>query len=489
MRFYDMLPQKEDYSSILDNKTYQDINFLPCEMDDIVATLPNEILEDLKTIKQDLFLGMCHDDMNLILNEIWKITIDKCKNHIQIDELIRIGINSDELLGDTKAHIIFTIFMSFKYRENIWKSFNRFISNAHDMTSREFYHNKGSGGGGYGKKFLNMISEIYEDKTNDSKRNIQTSEFYYCIDNTFKLNEKGKKNGYLVNFKDEKLFLSILDNWKKACPYSKKNSQGISFEKLNQFGRELKEQTVELYTKHADYCLRAYAIERLFKLSFLYELSSHIRDSYKENYSRAAGPLKELANITAFPMIFSSNRYIEKIHNAVFRTKHKDHGSIKAFLEAQTRLEGVIDVEAHIRYFSEYVFYLLQSVFYYLLLLYEEAKSSQNGERINASIIEQYLEQYIESNKEQYQYDNILHNIDRLDIYCIPEEVQVNITELVYNYENRISFIKKSKSISAYLLDGSVNLLLKDKYSFENYYNNFPNNVIYANYLKGPRKP
>lgn len=500
MMFYDMITKLRDYEQV-DN-----IDDVPFKMKNIIDSLPKEIIEIIESLGSGIFLDINSENSNSILDEIWKLTLDICEDYLEIDKIHSIGIEKKELLEDIKSHIIFTIFVSFKYRKTEMKFVEEFIREANqETTTKEMYDNaKESYYKSYDTKFETLKEDLYSNNINN-----RYSDFHYCINESIKVlitdNKMNKKDEYVIDFKDSKLLLSILDNW-YSCPYNKNNSFGMLFNKLNEFGKALGERNKESNTTHANFCLKAYAIEKFFDLCFLHELSRVIINKYKEDenkektkkgkkkekkdearHAEVALALVELTSLLDTPMVFARHKYISMIYDKLLGFKEEQNIFIETSANTKANSERISSIKFYISYLNNFVFNLLQATYYYLFLLFETNNPLGNKGEIQADSIQNYFEEYIENNKSQYQYKDIIESLGNLDEHALPDELQINITRLVYDYTHNRLWINKEETIEEFIdrLKSATTIdFLNPKYNYINYYCKFPINTIYGDYIK-----
>ncbi|AKA67297.1 hypothetical protein [Clostridium scatologenes] len=430
---------------------------------DIFSNVPAEIIAEIKKLDLDLVLNLKNNEDNNVINIIWNLTFEVCKKYIDINKFENIGIRKDDLFEDIKANVILTIIIAFKYKEAPIKSLRQIVCDYYKTDSKGLM---GTDQYNYFKKFwLRFLKSIF---SYDNIERIDSTDFYnYFNDSIIKNN--GKE--YNISFYDNKLFSLIVQN-KSLCPYNEKNIFGMTFKNLSSFGSVFNGIFVKSSQSYIDNCIRAYEVERFFNFSFLYELSYFIFKEHKEEIKNPSGVLMDFSNLVSIPMIFSRNKYINMIFNSY---KNQE-------ITTSTNKEGNHreNLKLVINYLNYWVLSLMQSVFYNLIFLY----SKKN--RIDVDYyIESLLVKYIESNRRQYQITDIIGDISNLKNLELPKEIEINITELIYNFQYDRLIIEKGEKIEDFIERLKENFLkgyLDNKYNYYNYNYNFPFNNILSTY-------
>lgn len=237
------------------------------------SEIPYDIVEVIKKLE---FLELKNNDDTKFLNYIWGRTKEICKKYINTDFIKELGMKDNELFEDIKYHSIFTIYLAIinqnlaakNIRECVDKYYNK--SNKRNVDSYYLYIN-------LHKKWLQWIKSMAKLNYNDG---IIYSDFYYCFYQDLLKNNKEDKNEYDI-YIDAEIFYETIKHW-NDCPYNSKHSFGMTFTQLNKFYEKL-EEVVNKAGNTIDKTVKAFTIERLFNISFVYKLSKYVQEKFKKD--------------------------------------------------------------------------------------------------------------------------------------------------------------------------------------------------------------
>lgn len=390
------------------------MNFVDTIYDVSMDTI-NYIPDELKMKINNIDMGFLYisKDTN-ILNNIWRIAYDLCKDNISMNYLTKVGFQEDMLFDDIKNHCIFTIFASIKFRNIPKKSLREILCDSKGITSKELFETNDYNE--FYKKYKHFLNSIFNID------NFDFLDFCDCMDNSIAIASKG----YKIEFYNSKLFTFFVENWIE-CPCINKNINNNSFERLCKYGSELIailfKNSNELYE---DKCLNAYVIERFFNISFINSLATFWKNEFINIKINNELFMKYISQLASIPMIFSRDKYLNIIYN-------------------RKKLNYEIDYvkrDFALRYLNHQVLPIITKVYYYLINLYARHLHSEDYQIVN--YIEQQITEYINGNKDKYQYENIINGIKTLNNSSVSPEMQLNMSKLIYRTSKDI-FIDKNE--------------------------------------------
>lgn len=430
---------------------------------DIFDKLPSDIKDNIENYMYEL------KNHNNNLDDIWKFTKNICQRYTNINLIKDLGINLKVLLEDIKFHSIFTIYLSLKddnlHGKSIEECVNCYYSNIDksDDFNKIFNH------------FKNDFNETFDCPENDFrpwKSYNENYDFFKCLYKNI-LNHEGNTDEISILIYPE-IFYLIIHNF-KTSPYINENLNNMYFKRLHAFYEKM-EVLIKNPKNILDKTINGYAIERMFKFSFINALGNYIRELnneklYKGKFSKqrvkdfTSGKVKDLcyvsaelgdlycpfdstyrlshryrsnldsvigilANIASSPMVFSRNKYIKIIDKII-----------------QDRIEEKyidIKIKLFFQYINCYIIPLMINVYNYLISYFS------NYHRLNKKDL---IENYVNENlNEKYNYEEFiivnksisLGNKQMKEIFS--NNVYKNIYSLDYIYSLTDQF-KKSKDI------------------------------------------
>ena len=454
---------------------------------DILDELPNEIQNELKEIK----FGNIGNSTTGILNDIWEVAKDKCKNYINTDWIENSGIKKDILFEDIKYHSIFTLFLSIINKDSEKKTIVDCIDEYGDLEEENSLGDNDVKKGNSPEYALTH----FDDKFNEWVEILNDHEYSNGFDDSDLSNyfikgiqgENAKDNDSLLVDIDPIIFYNVIKFWKE-CPYNKKYSSGMAFKKLNIFYNKFQDSIEELENNNIDKIdkiIQAYTIERLFNISFVYRLANYVSEKNRENIEKDINRNKE-----------EIEKYKEKVEKDIEKYKegteeykveldkqgyYEDvaRKSIKSFekcnfilipenyeiISADTLLvlseivsipmvfcrnryieiintayersikdnEWVDNLRSGFSYLNDYMIPLLLRVYYYLIFSY--MKSIYRNGDIDC-FIKKLFKEYIKENSLKYSYEELIVDEKyKAKKHFGNEAFQVNVTKIVYNYK------------------------------------------------------
>lgn len=413
--------------------------------------LDNDIIKKLEEIE----ISREKANMNYI-DEAWRLTTEICDKYLKEVFVNDIGIgNKDQIIEDIKNHCIFNIYTSLYI--------DRLEEKSKDKLYSEYREKMGLHGKGKVTKLNNAIKNM-EENLITPEESLYQSDFYIFI--KYILNKKYMKiNADIFNY------IAMSGN---IFPYFKENISGVEYKDLCKVYEVWDNiQKNYRYDNSRERLVSTYIFERLYHVSFMYQLTILINDFIKngnsaqnmlsgyincenkfitlkcdcednENVrmSKASQQLIYLMDIISIPLVFKRNEYL-KIANGNSNIDRKG-----IFL-----LNSIIP--------------LMTNVLYKVLNL----SCKKNKKEIY------YLGMdYIDKNQNYYNYEQLWVKPNELLNSCSNEALEVNITHLVYNYNFKRNPNREEENWFA-ILDELY------KYNFDTYTLNFPENTIYNKYL------
>lgn len=346
-------------------------------------------------------------------------------------------------------------------------------------------------------------------ESGDYSDGLLDSDLYYSFWEDFIT--RNEANNEILVYVDSFIFATVIENWDE-CPYNGKYKFGINFKKLYKFYDKLKNIIINT-DDEVEKIVRVYILERFFGISLISKLADYMLElkelndaKYKDklekyksynkeyvdivdnefkwqekkrilknniddkfsyligNYGYLSDLLLILSKIVAIPMVFSRDKYIEKISTSYEKNK--------------TKFNKDLQLEYNLYYLNYYMIPLLSKVYYFILIQYIRTY------KIDMKSI---LEKYIKQNFQIYDYKKFCLKDKKSFEKKIGEAFQINITEIIYNYnqgridfkndgENIIEIVKKLKNDCSNLIQNNF------KYNFQAYNLGFPQNTIYSIY-------
>ncbi len=468
---------------------------------DALSEIPDDIEEALGENKISELTGKDIENTTDSLDFMWKKTKEICKNYIHTKWIDDLNIDKDVLLDDIKTHSIFIIYLSIinqdleeKDIEKCEEDYFHFIAGDKEADKLE---------NSFRRKLEILLQDIANGVYGDGFTNSDLH-YYFCEGIEVK-----DYDNYIVHI-DSLIFSQIVSTWSK-CPYNVDNSNGMTFKKLFKFYKDF-EKLIVRSNNSLDKYTRVFIIERLFNISFLFNLVRCLDDDiikHNKEYERtdkynisSANKLLVLSELVSIPIVFSRNKYIQSI-NTLYESNIND-------------LNWKSKFRCGIYYLNTYLIPLLIRL-YYIILFYNFLKEDDGN-----ICIKNLLEEYIKENSQKYNYKNF-YEVDEnsLKKLLTADSLQVNATEIIYSYKyhrDKIKFSMDCKNESERILQvdmekGKIREKIrikkndkkvydifenmKDiekeiyhqelynfnyKYDYNFYMNNFPNNILYSNY-------
>lgn len=401
-------------------------------------SLPDNVVKKLMFYEYQSHNGTCD------LDTIWNVVNDVCKDCVDWEYIKNIGLDIFQLLKDIFAYSVITVYSSIVYKEESDMSYRKSLGVILNKTSNELL-----GELKYGdslKKWADINDQLL------TRRQPHLCDFY-CAWNSF---VKYSNYGYEINSYDIKMFFYIIDNWIN-CPYNTRHIMGITFKKISKFFENITK--VINSDDFISCCLKYYETERIFNITFIYQLTVFIKEKYSQSdifegsihNESAARDIYDLASLVSLPLAFSRHNYIEKLYGCYNNRE--------------------IVIKNFTSYICGFVIPLYGNVYEFLII--SMAQSDVNT-------IKKVLEKFIIDNKQYFNYDKVKESINKIKDIDLSSEVQINITELIYNFsfdgrERNDGNIEK-------INENSVKSFSEVKYNYQNYYLNFPYNNIYNTY-------
>jgi hypothetical protein len=438
MLFYDMIK--------IDDESATEI---PCEIGEMIKNFQFVQIENNK---------IC------FLDYIWNICKSLCRKYTETEWIKSLGIDEDTLFEDIKNHSVLNMYLSFKNRNSEMLSMRQCIFRHYNIKENSVYDN-GSINSTY-TNFSKMFKKLYSEFPTQIE-----SDFAYCFNESILIKPYNNGEGrQVITNLDPSIFYEVIQNW-KDCPYSNRHINGMTFKKLCKF-YEYFEKYISKSNDNIDNIIMVYTIERLFNISFIYHLSTYIKNLNGEiDQQLQADILLSLSEIVSIPMVFNRNKYI----NSIFAKK--DYGHI---------INWQVELKCQLYYLNSYIIPLLERVYYYLIFQYAQ-NNCQNNNKKSYDFIEKHLKQYVEDNNEKYNYrEAMIDNKYEFKNLIGDEPFQINVTEIIYNYKYERGAIEKGKDIIATMQhlkeDITMSQLFENKYNWNTYESNFPYNLIYSIY-------
>ncbi|MCI1716846.1 hypothetical protein [Clostridium sp.] len=398
---------------------------------DFSINVPNEIKKKIDYMSLDKLINKYNrKEEYFILDDIWEKTINLYKAHfkeeneyLKFNELI--DYQKDKLFEDVKFHSIFIIYLSIVYNNKdkilIEKCPELYLNNIEpNRDTRTIYRN-----------FSTNCKDAFEIYKNNKENIDSLFEFNKCFfEETSTLNKGKKYDKYETNL-DPYIFYITYKNW-KYCPYNPKYKFGMKFTDIIQFYNKWKVFMKKIYENEncdllMDKLIKAYLIERFFSISFLFEVTRKVRDY--DNYESMCNKLMDLCPIINFPMVFSRNKYIERLDLLTNRY-------ISGYYYLST--------EAILIYLSKTIIPILIKIFYSLISRYIKIKLNCKSENDIISCVKDLMKTYIYKNLDEYDYQQFYKykgDEEFKDTFGL-EALQINISYVVYKYCN--SYFNKS---------------------------------------------
>jgi|GEM_PF-2214377 len=471
---------------------------------DTFFELPNDIKDFPYLLNKSQKIDLCNEDTS-VLDSTWEKTKEICSKYINAKWINDLGIDKSDLTDDIKDHCIFVIYLSIINRnfeqKPIDKCFDEYYETTDMIDEPEKLRNS-----------FNTNLDEWLDKIDkgDYSKGFSYSDMYYFLSEGYQKEEDGNN---FTNLYFEILYM-IVNNW-RANPYNIRNSGGMTFKQLFKYYRKFYNSKGII-----NRTIKTFTLERLFNFSFLMKLTEYVNKDYKQKVERykigveiyegrlkdkcdqehvkglmngydsidssayhnykiyAANKLLILSEIASIPMVFSRDKYID-IFDKIYEDKIDEE-------TWRTKLS------CNIYYLNNYLIPLLARQ-YYLMLFYR-----YNNEKDTHSIICNLLENYIKDNSSKYDYNKLLVNENNIQNDIESQALQVNATNIVYNYCNyrtnfyRDNYCEEDEEYNNYDIFNNMKQfeketvdfinLLDTRYNYYTYQDKFPFNKIYLNY-------
>jgi hypothetical protein len=430
------------YDTVLNDNLWDDFDRLP----ECVKNKVGNILVELKSSNN--------------LDKLWELVESICKEYIDIKLINDLEINKEELLEDMKFQIIFNIYLSLRNgneKKSIRECANKYYLDLNDKEDFEsIFESLKNNFVGWNYinrdncEYYDFFKLFYKNITNCNRKILSETDF----------------NNIAVSIYPN-IFCLIIDNW-NTCPYNFKNLKGMNFDRLFRFYNKMK-VIVESSRTKLDKTVNAYAIERIFKFSYIYKLIKYMGNLYTEkikkvfrddiedvgiilaypekynkdvdyiydsmcelpyNYRNNLGfVIRTLSIISSSPLVFSRDKYIEII-NEIIVNKIKD-GNIG------------IRIELFFKYINFYILPIMSIVYKYLIAYFTNRNKISERD---------FVEEYILKNLEMYDYKkfNIKDKGIKLGDDKIRGIIRNNLYEEVYKSQyvyDTIDQFKESRDI------------------------------------------
>ncbi|WP_326512263.1 hypothetical protein [Clostridium intestinale] len=318
--------------------------------------------------------------------------------------------------------------------------------------------------------FLKNLSEYIQNKfESELEYRIKYIECYKII--------KLLKHSKIIKLKIDKIYKFLKGKYKFINSPFKPDKEALMKSKIIRLTKEKIYKSSNIYVSKTIPYKDDEELDKII-LNLLQEkyldINNPERFPYINSQINASIRLMLSTQLLSIPMIFSRYNYIDIISTAYEKVDEKD-------IYWADRLKNKF------LYLSNYILPLISKTYYYLL--YTHFKDIYSTEEEVVNFIKDLLEDYIKNNFDYYNLNTIMINDEDRDIFrnIGSEAFQINVTELIYNYNYYHSPTLDEENILDYMdilngEDSLKNQVLANRYNNYIYYDNFPFNRLYSNY-------
>lgn len=396
--------------------------------------IPGKILEEISIVKHQ---GEIDFDL------IWLQTIELISNYDDIKDIElyceQCGFNYSALLYDIKIFSLFSIYHSLELKKVKVYNLTQ-ISKIAGISQ-----NDNSSYNTFFKKFTEMFNEVYLGPKYYEKN------MYYNYSISMS-NIKKVNNSYRVTYRNP-WFIYVFSIFWSICPCHDKNMLGMTYDKIIQFMSEI--YTKSTNKEYIEKTLDFYEAERMFGFQLMNTISQYLKENYDLNTlnENISEPIRIFSSLAKLPLVFSRHKLIRDLHINNNQNKY-------------------IYAEALVNILQQYLIPLIHNIFSFIML-----RQSQYIEAELTSDLKSYLTSSLMHN---YSQDIDISVTSKLEEYRIPEPLQINISNLIFNAGSP-SYSAKNPTLEHFYSEYSKQSI-SNFIDASNYFNGFPFNSIYYSY-------